>query len=322
MSYRISVFNNIAIFPLALHNIPYRQITDIDALMKSHFSLENKVLYVTWRDRKLSDYPVTPDDLITEIKHPQQPDTQEIARILSTAARFNMAFYHFSEQHYGKTTIHQLAKQCGLKSINHNLCADADSLTSLQVTSHPGQHDYIPYTNKKLSWHTDGYYNNPQEQIHGMLLHCVQPAKTGGESLLMDYDIAYILLREADPAYIEALMHPEAFTIPANILNGEIIRPEQSGPVFSVTPDGDLHMRYSARQRNVKWRDDPVTRKAEQFLLDLWERDSPYKLLYTLQAGEGVLCNNVLHCRTAFADDEGESQRLLYRGRYVDRVGQ
>ncbi len=289
--------------------------------MKSHFSLENKALYAAWRDRKLADYPTTIDALITKIKHAEQVSKQEITHILSTAARFNMAFYHLPEQqHTDKKIIHRLANQCGLKNINHNLCADADSLTSLQVSTHPGQHDYIPYTNKKLSWHTDGYYNSPQEQIHGMLLHCVQPAQTGGESLLMDHDIAYILLREADPAYIKALMHPEAFTIPANILNGEVIRPEQSGQVFAVTSDGHLHMRYSARQRNVQWRDDPVTRKAEQFLLDLWEQDSPYKLRYTLQAGEGVLCNNVLHCRTTFVDDEGGSKRLLYRGRYVDRM--
>ncbi|MEZ5533983.1 MAG: TauD/TfdA family dioxygenase [Thiolinea sp.] len=289
--------------------------------MHSHFSLKNNELYVAWRDRKLADYPLKAADLITEIQHPHSPAPHETNQLLSTAARFNMALYCFKDPaDTDKKTVHQLAALCGLRNINHNLCADADSLTSLQVTQHAGQHDYIPYTNKKLSWHTDGYYNSPEEQIHGMLLHCVRPAATGGESLLMDHEIAYILLREADPAYIEALMHPEAFTIPANILNGEIIRPEQSGPVFSLTANGQLHMRYSARQRNVKWRDDPVTRKAEQFLLDLWEQDSPYKLRYTLKAGEGLICNNVLHCRTAFSDEEGGPQRLLYRGRYADRI--
>lgn len=279
------------------------------------------MLYQQWRDKKLTNYPCLIEELMTNIEKPEQLSEYETNKILSTTARFNMAFYRIPKQKKpAKPSIHQLAKHCGLQSINHNICADPDSLTSLQVTSRPGQHDYIPYTNKKLSWHTDGYYNSPAEQIHGMLLHCVQPAQQGGENLLMDHDIAYILLREADPAYIEALMHPEAFTIPANILNGEVIRPEQSGPVFSITPGGHLHMRYSARQRNVKWRDDPATRKAEQFLLDLWEQDSPYKLRYTLQAGEGLICNNVLHCRTAFTDDYDGSQRLLYRGRYVDRV--
>lgn len=289
--------------------------------MHAHFSLENNILYTDWRDRKLSAYPLNITDLLTEIVKPEQPNRQEIDRLTTLSNQFNFSFYRFSQPEItDKNTIHQLAARCGLLNINHNLCADADSLTSLQVTRHPGQHEYIPYTNKKLSWHTDGYYNSPQEQIHGMLLHCVHPAASGGENLLMDHEIAYIMLREADPAYIEALMHPEAFTIPANVLDGEIIRPAQSGPVFAVTADGHLHMRYSARQRNVKWRDDPVTRRAEQFLLDLWEQDSPYKLRYTLRAGAGLMCNNVLHCRTAFSDAENGPGRLLYRGRYVDRI--
>ncbi|MFN3786738.1 MAG: taurine catabolism dioxygenase TauD, partial [Thiothrix sp.] len=105
--------------------------------------------------------------------------------------------------------------------------------------------------------------------------------------------------------------------------DGIVVRPAQSGPVFSVTAAGHLHMRYSARQRNVIWRDDPATQAAAQFLLNLWQQDSIYKIRYTLQAGEGVLCNNVLHCRTAFVDSpEPAKQRLLYRGRYYDRIAE
>ena len=202
----------------------------------------------------------------------------------------------------------ELTAKFNTGSIGHTLLAGVDL-------------NYESYTNKPLSWHTDGYYNLPEEQIYGMLLHCAQPALEGGESWLMDHEIAYILLRDTNPDYIHALMHPNAFTIPANILNGEIIRPEQSGPVFSVTAAGHLHMRYSARQRNVIWRDDPMTREAADFLLNLWQQDSPYKIRYTLQAGEGLLCNNVLHNRTAFKDSDDPTQtRLLYRGRYFDRV--
>ena len=58
-----------------------------------------------------------------------------------------------------------------------------------------------------------------------------------------------------------------------------------------------------------------------RFLLNLWEQDSPYKIRQTLQAGEGLLRNNVLHCRTAFVDAEKSgAKRLLYRGRYLDRL--
>ena len=44
---------------------------------------------------------------------------------------------------------------------------------------------------------------------------------------------------------------------------------------------------------------------------------------YTLQAGEGLICNNVLHNRTQFTDsDDPALKRLLYRGRYYQRVAE
>lgn len=286
------------------------------------FDINNLEVYQQWRERKLSAYPIHLDSLLTPIADPESPSAKELVRIKGICGQHNMALYRFSQGNLrDKHLVHRLGAAVGLKRLDNNLCADEDSLTSLHVTTHAGQHDYIPYTDKKLSWHTDGYYNLPGEQIHGMVLHCAQQAMEGGESWLMDHEIAYILLRDANPDYISALMHPQAFTIPANILNGEIIRPEQSGPVFSITSAGNLHMRYSARQRNVLWRDDPLTIEAVSFLLDLWQQNSPYKVRYTLQAGEGLICNNVLHCRTSFIDsDIPEQKRLLYRGRYYDRV--
>ena len=291
-------------------------------MYNSPFNLNELNTYQAWRNKKLSAYPLLPESLLVTIEDPENPSEAEIAQLQHICHQYNLALYHFAQGDVrSKRNVHRLGHKVGLFRLDSNLCADEDSLTSLHVTSHAGQHDYIPYTNKPLSWHTDGYYNLPEEQIHGMLLHCAQPALEGGESWLMDHEIAYILLRDANPDYIHALMHLNAFTIPANILNGEIIRPEQSGPVFSVTVAGHLHMRYSARQRNVIWRDDPMTREAADFLLNLWQQDSPYKIRYTLQAGEGLLCNNVLHNRTAFKDSDDPTQtRLLYRGRYFDRV--
>lgn len=281
--------------------------------------------YPAWRDAKLAAYPLNPVTLFTDIADANAPDEHEIGDLKRTAQRHNIAFYRFRSgtpvENIEKQQVHKLAQHVGLRHIHTNLCADADSLTSLHVTSHKGQHDYIPYTDKKLSWHSDGYYHTPEEQIQGMLLHCSRPAQEGGESKIMDHEIAYILLHEENPDYIQALMHPEAFCIPANVLNGEVIRAESRGPVFSTTRDGRLHMRYSARQRNVEWRNDALTQEAAAFLLDLWQSDSPYKISYTLQAGEGLLCNNILHCRSAFRDSDNPAEkRLLYRGRYTDRI--
>jgi hypothetical protein len=78
-------------------------------------------------------------------------------------------------------------------------------------------------------------------------------------------------------------------------------------------------MRYSARKRNIQWRDDDLTRAARVFLSAmLADKNSPV-FHYRLRAGEGLISNNVLHNRTAFEDGPGH-KRLLYRARFFDRI--
>jgi len=291
--------------------------------MQSPFDLQNATAYRAWREKKLAAYPYQVSEHTLTIDDPFQIKTSRLAAMQHAAAQTNTIFYRIpSALAQQKKAVHTLAKTLGLKRLDNNICADADALTSLTVTQHQGQHDYIPYTNKKLSWHTDGYYNTPSQQIHGILLHCARPALEGGESRLLDHEMAYILLRDENPDYITALMQPDVMTIPANELNGTVIRPVSSGAVFQIRQDGQLHMRYSARLRNIIWKDDPTVKAACDFLQTLWENEnSPYIMRYTLQAGEGVICNNTLHRRTAFTDaDDPQAKRLLFRGRYYDRI--
>jgi len=50
--------------------------------------------------------------------------------------------------------------------------------------------------------------------------------------------------------------------------------------------------------------------------------DSPYVFRHRLAGGQGIVCNNVLHSRSAFSDDSKSGlSRLVYRARYADRVG-
>jgi len=290
--------------------------------MTSPFLLNDNHSYLAWRNKKLRDYPLNISDLFVSINDSYSPSRKEVNNIKHIADLYNLALYRFMDANQrSKSAVHTLGKQLGLHRLDGNICADDDKLTSIEVRENTGQHNYIPYSNRKLSWHTDGYYNTKKHQINGMLLHCAQPALTGGDNLLMDTDIAYILLRDENPDYIKALMRPDAMTIPANILDGKIIRAEQTGSVFSIEQNGKLAMRYSARQRNIIWNDDDNTRNAVTFLLDLWESDSEYIIKYTLKAGEGLVCNNILHSRTEFTDsDMKEKKRLLYRGRYYDRL--
>ena len=141
------------------------------------------------------------------------------------------------------------------------------------------------------------------------------------EVLVAPGDKVALYLRN-EPAYVEALMQPEVMTIPANIENGVEIRPQQTGPVFSLDEQtGTLHMRYTARTRSIVWQDDALTRAAVKALEELLATESGYIFHHRLQAGQGIICNNVLHKRTGFTDDEKNGQRrLFYRARYFDRV--
>ena len=87
----------------------------------------------------------------------------------------------------------------------------------------------------------------------------------------------------------------------------------------SDLPQGNLHMRYTARGRNIIWHDDALTQEAVACLNTFLASDSPYIFRHSLQPGEGYLANNVLHNRTAFDDNESQ-HRLLYRARYFDRI--
>lgn len=289
--------------------------------VSSPFSLDNDDLYQRWRDRKLKDYPKTLGDLVVEINDPRTLTDVEHAALLARCCKTNMALYA------GETGADPdpeiplaLGRRFGLHYLNKNWLADENGLTSLTVRTDGTRRNYIPYTNRAIHWHTDGYYNTADEQIHALNLHVVQQAASGGENALMDHEVAYILLRDRNPDYIRALMSPRAMTIPARIDEaGTVARREESGPVFTILPSGDLHMRYTIRVNNVMWADDPLTREALACLHDILHSDSPYIYRGRLESGMGLVSNNVLHDRAAFADD-ATHKRHYYRARYFDRL--
>jgi alpha-ketoglutarate-dependent taurine dioxygenase len=290
-------------------------------LQSSPFDLTNSANYGAWRDNKLQAYPRDVSELKVDVADPANLSAAEKLALLAILRKTNIAIYRVSGKPVTKAAIRQLGVHLGLHRLDGNLCADDDNITSLQVVNHGRHRGYIPYTNKPLSWHTDGYYNSLDYQIQAILMHCVTPAQQGGENALLDHEILYILLRDEDPALISALLYPQAMSIPPNMEGGEEIRGETVGPVFTITPAGHLHMRFSARTRNIHWRDDADTRRAVTRINEILASNSPYLFRYKLQANEGVISNNVLHNRTGF-QDEGNSQRLLYRARYYDRVAE
>jgi len=286
------------------------------------FNLDNDALYQQWRDAKLADYPATLGDLVVEINDPRKLTEVEHQKLLGLCQKTNMAIYAAKTGDDPDPEIPlSMGRAFKLIEMDHNWLADESGLTSLTVVDNGSRQSYIPYSNRAINWHTDGYYNTEDKQIHGLNLHCVMPAPEGGENRLMDHEIAYIQLRDENPDYIRALMAEDVLTIPPRIgEEGIIARKEEVGPVFSVHPvSGDLHMRYTIRTRNVIWKNDPLTAAALQRLEELLESDSPYNYKGKLESGMGLVSNNVLHDRSAFEDTETQ-KRLIYRARYYARL--
>lgn len=286
------------------------------------FDPQDEDSFRRWRDAKLAHYPKSAQDLIVEVGNPAELSPSEEAEIRRLCRIANMAIYAGRRSDpLDKDVPRRLGERFGLRRLDRNPLSDEDGITSLRVVPDKGGKGYIPYTDRRLLWHTDGYYNPPERRIRAFILHCARPAAEGGENALLDPEIVYILLREADPAYIRALMAPDAMTVPPNTDESVQVRGAQSGPVFSVDEQGNLHMRYTARTRSIVWKDDPATEAARRFLERLLESDSPYVFRHRLRAGEGLIANNVLHNRAAFRDDPDSGRaRLVYRARYYDRI--
>ena len=290
----------------------------VDAPAGAAFDLADSAAYQAWRAAKLARLPKSLAELTVEVRDPRALSQGEKRALLECCARANMAVYAGATgSDPDKDIPRRLALQLGLRDLDPNYLADDDGISSLAVAEHGTRGEFIPYTNRGIKWHTDGYYG--ERAVHAVLLHCVARAESGGENALLDHEIAYIELRDRNPEHIRALMAPDAMTIPARIEDGRIARPAQAGPVFSVDCGGFLHMRYTARALSIEWNSDGATRAALAALEDILGAASPRMFRARLEPGMGLVCNNVLHTRTPFTDSP-RHRRLIYRARYYQRV--
>jgi len=289
--------------------------------MQTPFDLDNPAAYLRWRDHKLARAITDTNELIVEIKDPCALTKAEHAALLELCQRSNMVVYATHTELADENMVRQFGLQFGLNSLDANWLAGEQGITRVTVCADDGQRQaYIPYTDRAIKWHTDGYYNPCERQVRGMILHCAQSAGQGGENRLMDHEIAYLMLRDSNVDFIRALSAPDAMTIPERTDEQGVARAAQTGPVFSTDPaSGTLHMRYTARTRSIEWKQDATTLAAVAALEQLLATDLPHILRTRLEPGMGLLCNNVLHDRAAF-DDNDTAPRLLFRARYHDRI--
>jgi hypothetical protein len=275
------------------------------------------------RAERVLDEPLEAARLTVEIADPTAPAPAELAAVRRACARHNLCLYRTDPGAVDPAVLSGLAAALGLARRDHTLDADGHGVAAIHAHPREPMEAFIPYSTRALNWHTDGYYLPAATPIRAVVMHCARPAARGGETELLDPEVVLLALEQLDPRLARALARADAFTIPPREDAGGEARPAVTGPVFDRDPgSGALHMRYTARTRSIEWSPIPEVREARDALREILDRLAGGRLRLRLGAGEGVICNNVLHRRSAFEEGaDPAARRLLYRIRALDRVG-
>ncbi|MCZ6487434.1 MAG: TauD/TfdA family dioxygenase [Gammaproteobacteria bacterium] len=290
----------------------------------SPFLLENESAYQIWRETRLEHYRCLNPARIINIADASSFSVETQQNLATQMQAFNFAFFEIDRGRHllSRKDFLKLGRRLGLHRFESSPDQEMDGVTALKAVDASDKRSmYIPYSSRALNWHTDGYYNPTSARIGAFLLYCVNPAHQGGDSFLLDHEMLYLQIRDTAPELLVALMDPAVMVVPANVQNGQVIRPAESGPVFSVDSEsGRLAMRYSSRPRYISWKSDELTKQAVDLVTELLG-DNEFAVSLKLKRGQGIICNNVLHGRKAYADGStDEVSRLYYRARYYDTV--
>ncbi len=266
--------------------------------------------FLRWAEEKERNIPQNIDGISVNIHDINNVKTSEIAKIKETINRYNSCIYSSSAPLESNITLLKFAELVGMRTYDCNNLESNEISTITPVENN--KINYIPYTDKPLNWHTDGYYD--RKPIFSWLLHCVNPATQGGENYLLDHELALreYVMRHDD---INNLLAADALTIPES---KDTSRAKISTYIFSFENQyKKLHMRFSMRKDNIDT--SPKASAAIANLKRIIENDcGKYSLTYKLQKNEGIITNNILHGRNAFKDDK--VKRKLLRIRSYERL--
>lgn len=291
-------------------------------------NLSSDQQFSLWKDAKIKTFAHVNAAAPIRIKSFNTADFDSIKSIKDQCRGANLSLFEIHDvpksENEAAKELAGFASRFGLTLPETHRSEGEDGVVALKTSSASRQKGYIPYTPRALNWHTDGYYNAESARVQAFALYCHNPAVKGGDNQFIDGEIAYMRMRDENPDYVRAFMHPQALTIPANEENDGDGRPVSVGPVFypdSVT--GRLQMRYTARTRSIEWRTDTQTQEAVAWMREWLDRGDEFRVQLGLKAGQGVLNNNVLHNRTSFEDDpNGGGQRIMMRARFHDRISE
>ena len=141
------------------------------------FDLADGAAYQAWRAAKLARYPKTLAELVVEVRDPRALSSAERQALLERCERANMAIYASpAAGDPDKDIPRRLGLQLGLRDLDANYLADDDGISPIAVAERGTRGEFIPYTNRGIKWHTDGYYNPQERSVRAVLLHCVERA--------------------------------------------------------------------------------------------------------------------------------------------------
>lgn len=281
--------------------------------------------FLSWKKQKLDGYGSEYTNPPVNIADPFRIREDEYTRLIEQVRRRNFVLYRLDPEYSeSPQAIMALCRQLGLASTIGNPESGQDHISYIhdrtQDPENPSR--YIPYTSRPLNWHTDGYYYPENHKIHSFVMHCAHQAESGGENSLIDHEMLYIQMQELAPELIQCLCLPDTLTIPENAEQGKILREAFQGPVYSMDNNGCLYMRFTQRRHHIIWKQSAKVTQAITLLNSILSGPLSWKVTVRLARGEGMLCNNILHCRHAYSDSYPKTpRRLLYRIRFNERIG-
>jgi len=282
--------------------------------------LNNLDKYKRWRDGKLANAGTKIEACLIEISNPFKLSRSEKDRIKILCQHNNFALFNIEQQNNYPQAIIAINKQLGLTDYDSHLYAQDQGLAHITQSVKKDQAEFIPYTDKAIGWHTDGYYNTMAQRIRAFSLFCVTPANRGGDNQWIDQQMVYLQLREFNPDIAKVLTHIHAMSIPEHIVNGVVRRKTSIGAIFFIDESSSqLYMRYTQRKKNIKFLDSQEVKQAVSVLDAHLSVTTEYHFSHTMTANQGMLCNNILHKRSGFINNP-LNPRLLLRGRYFNRL--
>lgn len=281
----------------------------------NRFDLGTQDDYLKWRDEKLAAYPKNVGGLVVELGDMTAITPAEKNKIRETVERANMCVYTAGRAELQMESLLALGTQLGVtrtdKSARH---AQSDELTDSGILNRA-----VPFSTRHCNWHTDATYYGSDNTIQALFLLCKRPAVEGGSNKVLDHEVLYIHLRDKDPGALEVLMNKDCFNY-RNPASGEI-NPGLGGKVFWTDANGHLCHRFSFRKTDMAWSGESDVAAARNVLESLISNETEHVIEGRLESGMGLISNNVLHTREKLVDsDDAAKKRLLFRGRFYDRV--